>query len=367
MKRIVSLLLSFCVMFSLFAGVGFTASAETEGDYTYFPDTHEGAWYYEAVRYVADSGIMKGYADGTFGTADGIQRQDFLVMLARYDSVNLDDYANIHGQFPDVGASTYYEAAVNWGYEKGIVTGYQNGYFGVSDLINREQIVTFLYRYAKYKELNVNISYSAAELIVNQYTDFRNVSEYAQKPVLWAINRGVISGKNPTTISPEGTAQRCEIAQIMYNIYKNDIFDPDKVFEGSDSDLDNMPNIPTDPSNPYGYINAWGTLAQMEADMASYVQSLGYQYDYSLDLDNSSWMSSSIVSDIWDTPQEVRNKTIEHTKFEIGYWNDPNLRARVLFLTRDNITSYTSDPDYISFFMGQIRSDNLFYVLVLTM
>ncbi len=333
-----------------------------------FPDTYEGGWYYDAVVYSAGRGIIKGYADGTFGTADGIQRQDFLVMLARYDSVNLDDYANIHGQFPDVGENSYYEAAVNWGYEKGIVTGYQNGYFGVSDLINREQIVTFLYRYAKYKELNVNVSYSASEPIVNQYTDFINVSDYAQKPVLWAVNRGVISGKNSTTIAPHGNAQRCEIAQIMYNIYENDIFNPDKVFEGSDSDLDNIPttpSTPSDPSNPYGYINAWGTIEQMEADMAAYAQSIGVTYDYSLNLDNSCWMSSWIWSDSCETAEEFKNEIKEYVNYEVNSFNPRQTRVRVVFFTHDNVNNGDAGS-YVENVKEELRDEQI-YIYVLTM
>ncbi len=189
-----------------------------------FPDAQPGGWYHDAVTYSSGRGILKGYANGYFGTADGIQRQDFLVMLARLDGVYLDDYS-YSSSFPDVASGSYYQAAVNWGYENGIVTGYENGRFGVGDMINREQIVTFLYRYAQYKGLNVNVSSSAQQSIRNKYADYNSVSNYAINAVNWAINRGVISGKNNgTAIYPAGTAQRCEIAQIMYNIFVNDIF-----------------------------------------------------------------------------------------------------------------------------------------------
>ncbi len=189
-----------------------------------YPDTASNAWYSEAVTYVVASGIMSGYANGYFGTADGIQRQDFLVMLARFDGVNLDEYSNNHGQFSDVAVNSYYEAAVAWGYKNGIVNGYENGKFGVGDMINREQIVTFLYRYAKYKELNTDVGAASAQAIKAKYADYKNVTSYAQDAVLWAIDRGVISGKNGSQIAPFAGAQRCEVAQIMYNINKNNIF-----------------------------------------------------------------------------------------------------------------------------------------------
>ncbi len=190
---------------------------------TLFPDTNESGWYYDAVKYVVEAGIMKGYANGYFGTADGIQRQDFLVMLARFDGADLDEYSS-GSKFGDVSSGSYFEAAVNWGYENEIVTGYQNGKFGVGDMINREQLVTFLYRYAKYKGLNTDVSAQSAQAIMAKYADFKNVSGYAQDAVLWAIDRGVISGKNGNQIAPFAGAQRCEVAQIMYNINNNKIF-----------------------------------------------------------------------------------------------------------------------------------------------
>ena len=95
-----------------------------------------------------------------------------------------------------------------------------NGKFGVGDMITREQIVTFLYRYAKYKGMDVeNLSDTKAK----KYPDFNIVSDFSKDAIIWAIDKGVINGKSGY-IAPQGNAQRCEIAQIMYNIFLKDIF-----------------------------------------------------------------------------------------------------------------------------------------------
>ena len=167
---------------------------------------------------------MSGYSNGKFGTSDSIQRQDFLVMLARLDGVDLNAYGAKKSAFPDVPEGSYFEAAVNWGSEKGIVTGYQNGKFGVGDKVTREQLVTFLYRYAKYKEYDYSYTNNRETVVSGKYKDYKNVSGFAKQPILWAIEKGVISGKTSSTIVPQGNAQRCEVAKIMYNIYLNDIF-----------------------------------------------------------------------------------------------------------------------------------------------
>ena len=112
-----------------------------------------------------------------------------------------------------------------WGYENKIVTGYDDGKFGVGDKVTREQLVTFLCRYAEYKGLDVSYNDTTVESVSNKYTDYINDSSFAKDSILWAIENGVISGKTDTTIAPIGNAQRCEVAQIMYNIYLNYIFE----------------------------------------------------------------------------------------------------------------------------------------------
>ena len=188
-----------------------------------FPDTNADDWYTNAVTYAVGAGIMSGYSNGKFGTSDSIQRQDFLVMLARYEGVNLENYTK-KSKFSDVVSGSYYEAAVNWGADMGIVTGYNNGKFGVGDKVTREQLVTFLYRYAQYKNLNVLCTSDQANSVKNTYSDYKNVSSFAQDAIIWAVTKGIITGKTPTTIAPQGNAQRCEVAKIMYNIFINDIF-----------------------------------------------------------------------------------------------------------------------------------------------
>ena len=188
-----------------------------------FSDTSSKGWYNDAVTYAVGAGIMGGYSNGLFGTSDSIQRQDFLVMLARLDGVNLDNY-KYKSSFPDVARNSYYEAAVNWGAKNGIVTGYDSGKFGVGDKVTREQLVTFLYRYAKYKGYDYSYTTDRETTVSGQYIDYKNVSGFAKDSILWAIEKGVISGKTSSTIVPQGNAQRCEVAKIMYNIYVNDIF-----------------------------------------------------------------------------------------------------------------------------------------------
>ena len=110
-----------------------------------------------------------------------------------------------------------------WGSTKGIVSGYQNGSFGVGNNVTREQLVLFLYRYANYKGYDTSVT-TDASYWQSKYSDFADVSTWARDAVIWALEKGVISGKQGKYIAPQGNAQRCEVATIFYNIDRKNVF-----------------------------------------------------------------------------------------------------------------------------------------------
>ena len=178
-------------------------------------------WYYDAVMYCAENKYINGYAaSNLFGALDAIRRQDFVCILANYCGADLSGYGE-KSYFPDVPTGTYYTAAVNWACEKGIVSGYSNGYFGAGDLMGREQLVTMLYNFAKqYYKIDVTADGTKAQSMV----DYGQVSVWAKTPIEWAVDKGVISGKGGVNIAPYDAAARCEIAQIIKNIDDRGIF-----------------------------------------------------------------------------------------------------------------------------------------------
>ena len=193
-----------------------------------YPDTAEGEWYMDAIHYVTGSGIMSGYSNGKFGPTKNLQRQDFVLILSRLAGINEAEY-DYDSSFKDAkDPNAYYKAALNWALKEGITTGYtsgsKKGKFGVGENISREQIVTFIYRYAQKIGVDVTVADDADERLAAQYKDFGKVSEFATDAIVWALENEVIKGMNETTINPQGNASRAQIAQIMYNIFLNDIF-----------------------------------------------------------------------------------------------------------------------------------------------
>ncbi len=175
-----------------------------------FPDVRMGDWYYDAVKYNFERGYITGYSNGTFGPSNNIQRQDFVLILARIAGADLSAYEGKNGGFSDVQAGAYYASAVAWAKDKGIVTGYSADNFGVGTYITREQISLILCRY-----LGGEAS-GDVDTILNAYPDGGNTSPWAKAGVAWAVENGIIG--NSDYLNPNGNAGRAEVAQIIYNM-----------------------------------------------------------------------------------------------------------------------------------------------------
>lgn len=186
-----------------------------------FPDMTKDDWYYEAAMYNSDRGFITGYKNGNFGGADKLQRQDFIVILGRI--VGFDDevfsHESLYCGLADVPQGAYYTSSVNWSVYSNIITGYNNGKFGVGDAITREQVATILYRYMGSPEV------TGAEETLAPFADAGRISDFAKDAMVWAIQNGVISGKNATTLAPTATASRAEIATIIMRMDKANLFD----------------------------------------------------------------------------------------------------------------------------------------------
>ena len=176
-----------------------------------FKDVKEGEWYYDAVAYNYNNGIMSGYADrpDTFGPNDQLARAQFAIILYRMNEEPDVAYADT---FPDVPDNIWFTDAVLWAAGTGVVTGYtDSGLFGPSDKINREQMATMMYRYAKYKKYDVS---KTAD--IDKYKDAASVNEFAKEAMKWAVGNGIITGQyNETILAPQSNATRAECATII--------------------------------------------------------------------------------------------------------------------------------------------------------
>lgn len=188
--------------------IGDKDDGETEEPGLPFTDVPDGIWYEEAVRFVYDNGIMQGTAEGQFTPYGVTTRGTIVTMLYRLEG----EPAVTGSDFADVADGQFYSNAVAWASANGIVSGYGNGSFGPSDNVTREQMAVILHNYAVFKGYDVSAS---GDLSV--FTDSGAISSWAQESMAWAVGSGLMSGKGSGVLDPSGTATRAELAQMFMN------------------------------------------------------------------------------------------------------------------------------------------------------
>ena len=123
---------------------------------TPFTDVYAKDWYASAVEYTYNKGIILGTSGTTFNPNTKLTRGMLVTILHRMDGKPEPKTQN---QFKDVYKSQYYYDAVIWANEKGIVHGYGDGSkFGPDDNITRQDLAVILRNFAQYKGKNVNVT-----------------------------------------------------------------------------------------------------------------------------------------------------------------------------------------------------------------
>lgn len=104
------------------------------------------AWASEGINYLYEEGIINGTGGTKFSPNANMTRADFVVML--YRVAGEPSVEGIKNPFADVVSGKYYYNAVLWANDKGIVNGKDTNKFAPNDNITRQQIAAILYRYA---------------------------------------------------------------------------------------------------------------------------------------------------------------------------------------------------------------------------
>ena len=186
-------------------------NSETDSEFINpFYDVSEENWFYQAVKYVYQNGLMSGTSKTMFSPNQNMTRGMVVTVLYRME--NQPDISTLN-PFIDVEQDKYYHNAVIWASENSIISGYGNGTFGPDDNITREQFVSILYRYAKY--IGMDTKQSADMEKLSYYKDADEISSYALEPFYWAITNRMINGTSESELSPKEFATRAQVAEII--------------------------------------------------------------------------------------------------------------------------------------------------------
>ena len=172
-----------------------------------FPDVTEGDWFYDAVRYAYETGLMDGVEDNLFAPNSETTRAQLVTILYRLAG---EPEPGGDSGFSDVAAGIWYTDAVAWAAENGIVNGVSDTEFAPGDDITREQLAAILYRYAACQGYDVS---QRADL--SGFGDASSISGYAQEALSWAHAQGLVLGFEDGSLRPQGTASRAQIAAVL--------------------------------------------------------------------------------------------------------------------------------------------------------
>ena len=177
-----------------------------------FRDLDVSKWYHEAIDYALTKNYFNGVGEGQFKPDGTMTRAMFVTVLGRVAGADTSKYTA--APFDDVAAGQWYTPFVAWASENGIVMGYDSKHFGLNDPVTREQMAAILYRYAKFAGKDVNMT---DDTTFQNFTDAGQVSDYAKDPMIWATGKGLINGMGDSTLAPQKTATRAQVAQIVKN------------------------------------------------------------------------------------------------------------------------------------------------------
>ena len=177
-----------------------------------FIDVHPGDWFYDPVCFVYENGLMTGTSATTFEPNTSLSRAMLVAVLHRLEG----SPAASAGDFTDVADGDWYAQAVNWAASVGVVNGFDDGTFQPNAAITREQMAAILRNYAAYKGLDVSASGS-----LSTFTDAASVSDWAKESVEWAVGSGLIGGYEDSTLRPQGTTTRAEVASVLQRALGN--------------------------------------------------------------------------------------------------------------------------------------------------
>ncbi|MBQ3390590.1 MAG: S-layer homology domain-containing protein [Firmicutes bacterium] len=198
----------------------------------WFKDVNESDWFYDAVDYVYQNNQMNGLSRTVFAPGDSLTRAMLVTILWRMDGSPSQSAAQTalpegasqgsSSPFIDIESGSWYEEAVNWAQENGVVNGFEDGRFRPDLSITREQVITILYRYIKAEPPQSASQTAPPEgeprnvlSSLDEYSDVCEISPWALESMRWGVGSGLISGRGNGRLAPKASITRAEAAALL--------------------------------------------------------------------------------------------------------------------------------------------------------
>ena len=175
------------------------------------------SWADDGIQYCVTHQLMSGIGNDLFGPKLTTTRAQIVQIL-----YNLEGEPKVSGTTPFTDLTQdWYQDAVLWAYQTGVVAGTSSTTFEPDRPVTREQIAVILMEYMT-RVLKLERTWTPADLSI--FPDAGSVSDWAKDAMADAVGLGLISGASnggQTCLEPQGSATREQVATILMEFCKN--------------------------------------------------------------------------------------------------------------------------------------------------
>lgn len=175
-----------------------------------YRDVDKDEWYYSAVRYANEQGLMVGTEADAFEPDGSLSRAMITTVLYRLGGEPQTAFTR---HYPDVAEGAWYDDAATWAYEKGISLDLQGSFDG-EKTVTREEFAYLLYRHALSIDVRESLDPQLRESC-HIYNDYEAISADKEEAMAWAVSRGLLQGAEDKKLEPTKDLTRAECAMLI--------------------------------------------------------------------------------------------------------------------------------------------------------
>lgn len=172
-----------------------------------FDDIDDVTWAKNSILSLYKKGIINGVGNRRFNPNQKITRAEFTKLAL--NALNIISEDNLGNPFDDVFEGDWYYKYITTALKKGYVLGVGNNKFAPNDFVERQNMVTILYRMIGTPQI------TDFDLL---FKDADKINDYALDSVKFFSQNGIVNGEDNGMFKPDGYATRAEAAHILYNL-----------------------------------------------------------------------------------------------------------------------------------------------------
>ena len=172
-----------------------------------FADLTAAEWARESVERLYVAGAIA--AAEQFRPNDSVTREEFVKLAA--ETLGLEK-TTAAADFADVDGTAWYAPYIAAMQSMGIVTGYEDGRFGIGEQITRQDMAVMLSRILE----TMDVKLPVGDMV--PFADDSEISSYARDAVYRMREAGVLNGMEDGSFAPAQNASRAQAAKLLCSL-----------------------------------------------------------------------------------------------------------------------------------------------------